>query len=292
MAAISDIVFGDSDEEYESEEQLDEADEEYESSDSENSSESEQSDEEKQEINEEEDIQFDSENEEETHEEETEDGNGGIDPNEFYEEGSKKIKKTFGNKRRIKPPKVSQLTKKKKSKLVRQTKEEIEFSDLRKKYSQILKKLSGDNTDGEKNIFNYFVRYTEKFLNRKVKRSDLSNDTIMSIYKKIFYESLIVLKRENLQKLIENLSQNKLGLYSDKFSKEKFLDYQETKNIEEPPKVIPGIHVCGKCVHNKDKKDDPDRGRRTTYYELQTRSQDEPMTQFIRCLDCGFNWKQ
>jgi transcription elongation factor S-II len=29
-----------------------------------------------------------------------------------------------------------------------------------------------------------------------------------------------------------------------------------------------------------------------SYYELQTRSADEPMTIFIRCLNCGKQWKQ
>jgi len=39
-------------------------------------------------------------------------------------------------------------------------------------------------------------------------------------------------------------------------------------------------YTCGKCKKNK-----------CSYYELQTRSADEPMTMFINCLHCGHRWK-
>jgi transcription elongation factor S-II len=41
------------------------------------------------------------------------------------------------------------------------------------------------------------------------------------------------------------------------------------------------MFVCKKC-----------KSRKCTYYELQTRSADEPSTIFISCLDCGKHWKQ
>jgi len=39
--------------------------------------------------------------------------------------------------------------------------------------------------------------------------------------------------------------------------------------------------LCRKCFK-----------RECTYYEMQTRSADEPMTIFINCLSCGNNWRQ
>ena len=33
------------------------------------------------------------------------------------------------------------------------------------------------------------------------------------------------------------------------------------------------------------------KNRKCTYYQLQTRSGDEPMTTFIMCLVCGSSWK-
>eukprot|EP01063_Lacrimia_lanifica_P018590 TRINITY_DN25491_c0_g1_i1.p1 TRINITY_DN25491_c0_g1~~TRINITY_DN25491_c0_g1_i1.p1 ORF type:complete len:628 (+),score=182.88 TRINITY_DN25491_c0_g1_i1:58-1884(+) len=40
------------------------------------------------------------------------------------------------------------------------------------------------------------------------------------------------------------------------------------------------MHTCGRC-----------KRKRCAFYELQIRSGDEPMTQFIRCLHCGNNWR-
>ena len=37
---------------------------------------------------------------------------------------------------------------------------------------------------------------------------------------------------------------------------------------------------CGKCHQRKCK-----------YYQLQTRSADEPMTTFVTCVNCGNRWK-
>ena len=38
---------------------------------------------------------------------------------------------------------------------------------------------------------------------------------------------------------------------------------------------------CGRCKRSE-----------CTFYELQTRSCDEPMTKFIQCVNCGHEWKQ
>lgn len=41
-----------------------------------------------------------------------------------------------------------------------------------------------------------------------------------------------------------------------------------------------GMFPCVKC-----------KSKRTTHYQLQTRSADEPMTTFVTCLDCDKRWK-
>jgi len=49
-----------------------------------------------------------------------------------------------------------------------------------------------------------------------------------------------------------------------------------TNNIE----ASTDMFTCKKC-----------RSKKCTYYELQTRSADEPATIFVTCLDCGKHWK-
>tara|TARA_B110000208_G_scaffold189540_1_gene251300 strand:+ start:11615 stop:12160 length:546 start_codon:yes stop_codon:yes gene_type:complete len=39
-------------------------------------------------------------------------------------------------------------------------------------------------------------------------------------------------------------------------------------------------YTCGRCFK-----------KRCTYYQLQTRSADEPMTTFVTCLNCGKRWR-
>tara|TARA_Y100000389_G_scaffold108836_1_gene105931 strand:- start:2287 stop:2820 length:534 start_codon:yes stop_codon:yes gene_type:complete len=47
------------------------------------------------------------------------------------------------------------------------------------------------------------------------------------------------------------------------------------------PEAMTDQFKCRKCF-----------SRSCSYYEVQTRSADEPMTQFITCLDCKNRWKQ
>jgi len=44
--------------------------------------------------------------------------------------------------------------------------------------------------------------------------------------------------------------------------------------------AVSSLFQCGKCKESK-----------VTYYQLQTRSADEPMSTFISCVNCGNNWK-
>lgn len=70
------------------------------------------------------------------------------------------------------------------------------------------------------------------------------------------------------------------GVYAktveDKVHKEMHKEYLAQQAV----KNHVGFFTCNKCKSNK-----------TTYYQLQTRSADEPMTTYVSCLNCGKRWK-
>jgi transcription elongation factor S-II len=55
----------------------------------------------------------------------------------------------------------------------------------------------------------------------------------------------------------------------------------EKRKIEGNKAMATDQFLCTRCFK-----------RECTYYEMQTRSADEPMTIFINCLNCGKNWRQ
>ena len=52
------------------------------------------------------------------------------------------------------------------------------------------------------------------------------------------------------------------------------------QNKEDPDADYSGLFTCGKC-----------KSKKTTYYQMQTRSADEPMTTFVTCINCSKRWK-
>ena len=69
------------------------------------------------------------------------------------------------------------------------------------------------------------------------------------------------------------------GLYSQTLEKLKKRDL-DMEMLKRKDAEYEGIFKCGKC-----------KSKRTTYFQLQTRSADEPMTTFVSCNDCGKQWK-
>lgn len=59
------------------------------------------------------------------------------------------------------------------------------------------------------------------------------------------------------------------------------------------PDDYEGLIECKKCAYeNRSRKpEEKVNTKKTTYYQLQTRSADEPMTTFCTCHECGNRWK-
>ena len=55
---------------------------------------------------------------------------------------------------------------------------------------------------------------------------------------------------------------------------------KDKAKYEENMEAATDTFTCNKCKQKK-----------CTYYQMQTRSADEPMTTFVSCLNCGARWK-
>lgn len=92
--------------------------------------------------------------------------------------------------------------------------------------------------------------------------------------------------------LIDAISSKKIKIHEIAFMThqemypEKWKKLIDDKKIRDENKYTPKIEAstdnftCWKC-----------KSKKCTYYQLQTRSADEPMTTFVTCLSCGQRWR-
>lgn len=127
----------------------------------------------------------------------------------------------------------------------------------------------------EKSLFNYTLHVCDEKLIAK----NWENFVFEHIYKQhfIFIKDMILSNETLLNKIKskEILTKDVAFLRLDDIKK-----MNSGKEIEDEEEVADGIFQCKKCGSKK-----------TTYYSLQTRSADEPMTNFITCVECKNRWK-
>ena len=137
----------------------------------------------------------------------------------------------------------------------------------------------------EKGIYNYTIK--EATNRHVVKKWD--NPYFVSLYiqrwRSVFNNLLSTSIVEGL--LNKSIKPHEIAfmLHQD-MAPERWHDLIEEKKIRDANKFTPKLEAstdnftCGKC-----------KSKKCTYYQLQTRSADEPMTCFVTCLDCGASWK-
>ena len=144
----------------------------------------------------------------------------------------------------------------------------------------------------EQSIYNYIIRLSKekniqrRWTNQTFKR--LYHSKIISIYSNLKKDSYI--KNSTFLERLKSgeIKAEKIGVLSvyDIFPDnwKELLNAKSKRDrikYELKTEAMTNLFKCRKCV-----------SRETSYYEVQTRSADEPMTQFITCLKCENRWKQ
>ena len=162
--------------------------------------------------------------------------------------------------------------------------------NLRKKIKKIVKKKS-TSVNLEKAIFNYSIREARK---KKIIRKweniyfvELYINKFRSIYGHLNPKSSYYNKELYKKLLKKKLKPQEIAFMShqemnpEKWKKLIDAKIKRDKNLSEVDlSSATNEFKCFKC-----------KKRVCTYYQLQTRSADEPMTTFVTCLNCGNKWK-
>ena len=167
------------------------------------------------------------------------------------------------------------------------------FSDLIKLNSTILD-FKQIGFDIEKHIF----KNTFEICNLKNSEINENNIFEMKIFLNIYRNKCISIY-SNLKKDSYIGNSNLINrLENNEFSIESLIKMDRTDLYPENWKDLIDLRKNNEVKYQKDKgaattkfKCSRCKKRECTYYELQTRSADEPMTVFVSCLNCGHNWK-
>jgi transcription elongation factor S-II len=156
--------------------------------------------------------------------------------------------------------------------------------NVRKKMEPILDdEINATNL--EKAIFNYTIK--EATSRKIIKKWD--NPYFAQLYLDRLRTIYFNLKKPELLEQIKNgeiTPQTLAFMTHQEMDPAQWKDLIERKTKRDASKFTTNLQAstdmftCKKC-----------RSKKCTFYELQTRSADEPATIFVTCLDCGKHWK-
>ena len=141
------------------------------------------------------------------------------------------------------------------------------------------------STELENSVMEYAIK---EATNRKIvvkwdnsSYTQLYTDRVRSIYLNLSNEKLLsdLMNKEISPEILANMTHQEMNPehWKDLIDKKRKRDANKYNNNAQ---ASTDMFTCRKC-----------KSKRCTYYELQTRSADEPATIFVTCLDCGKNWK-
>lgn len=155
----------------------------------------------------------------------------------------------------------------------------------------------------EKGIYNYTIQKADE--NNIIKK--WNNTYFAQLYVDKFRSIYNNLKLESVKNLITNkeIKPHELAFMShQKMLPNKWNPLIEEIKIKNQNKYTPRLEAstdnfeCNKCRQIESKKAKLEKREikreeytKCTYFQLQTRSADEPMTTFVTCLNCNSRWK-
>jgi transcription elongation factor S-II len=141
-------------------------------------------------------------------------------------------------------------------------------------------------TNMEKGVYNYAIQEATR---RKIVKK-WENPQFVTLYKDRLRSIYINMQKSPIlrEQLIsgEILPQNMAFMTHQEYNPARWKELIEKKMKRDASKYTDNIqastnmYTCKKC-----------KSSRCTYYEMQTRSADEPATIFVTCLDCGKHWR-
>lgn len=148
-------------------------------------------------------------------------------------------------------------------------------------------KVGGDakvSINMEKGIYNYCIK--EGTHRKIVKKWDnphfvkIYEDRLRSIYMNLTDDIVTQINNRQIKPHMVAFMTHQ-ELFPEKWGKLIEEKIQRDKHkYEATIEAATDTFTCRKC-----------KSKKCTYYQMQTRSADEPMTTFVTCIDCGCRWK-
>ena len=161
-------------------------------------------------------------------------------------------------------------------------------ANIRKKLESFFDKTENKEKNAanlEKGVHNWALK---EATNRKVVKK-WDNPFFVQIYLDHLRSIYLNLKNERLINMVnkgEIKAHEICFMTHQEMLPEKWEELIKQKSIRDKNKFEQNLEAatdtftCRKC-----------RSKKCTYYQMQTRSADEPMTIFVTCIDCGCRWK-